>query len=177
MWSFSDNSYWVVSFAIYRRNVFKESSNITKVSFMVVKPIVQSHSHVQLFVIPWPAACQAFLSFTVSWSLLKLMSIQSMIPSNHLIFCHPILLLPSIFSSIRVFSSELALHIRCPKYWSSSFSISPSSVYSGFISLRIDWFGLFALQGLSRVFCSTTIWKHHFFGTQPSLRSNSHIPL
>ena len=82
MWSFSDNSYWVVSFAIYRRNVFKESSNITKVSFMGVKPIVQSHSHVQLFVIPWPAACQAFLSFTVSWSLLKLMSIQSMIPSN-----------------------------------------------------------------------------------------------
>ena len=104
------------------------------------------------------------------------MSTESVMLTNHLTLCCP-LLLPSIFSSIRVFSSELTLHTRCPKYWSSSFSISPSSVYSGFISLRIDWFDLFALQGLSRVFCSTTVWKHHFFGIQPSLRSNAHILL
>ena len=114
---------------------------------MGVKPIVQSHSHVQLFVIPRTAACQAFLSFTVSWSLLKLMSIESKIPSNHLFFCHPLLLLPSILSSIRVFSSELALHIRWPKYWSFSFSISPSNEYSGLNSFKADWFDLLAVQG------------------------------
>ena len=147
MWSFIDDSYCVISFAIYLRNVSKESSNITKVSFMGVKPIVQSHSHVQLFVIPWTAACQAFLSFTVSWSLLKLMSIESKIPSNHLFFCHPLLLLPSVLSSIRVFSSELALHIRWPKYWSFSFSISPSNEYSGLNSFKTDWFDLLAVQG------------------------------
>ena len=93
---------------------------------------------------PWTAACQAFLSFTISQSLLKLMSIWSVLPSNHLILCHP-LLLPSIFPSIRVFSKELALHIRWPKYW--SFSISPSNEYSGLISFRIDWFDLFATKG------------------------------
>ena len=95
----------------------------------------------------WTEICQTFLSFTVSWSLLRLTSIESVMPSNHLILCHPLLLLPSIFPSIRVFSSELALHIRWPKYWSFSFSISPSNEYSGLISCRIDWFDLLSVQG------------------------------
>ena len=96
---------------------------------------------------PWTAACQASLSFTISWSLLKLMSIESVMPSNHLILCCPLLLLPSIFPSIRVFSSESALHIRWPKYWSFSFSISPSNEYSELISFRIDWFDRLAVHG------------------------------
>ena len=107
---------------------------------------VQSLTHVQLFVTPWTAALQASLSFTISWSLLKLMSIESMMPSNHLILCHPLLFLFSIFPSIRVFSSEWAFPIRWPKYWSFSFSIRPSSECSGLISFRIDWFDL-AVQG------------------------------
>ena len=106
---------------------------------------VQSLSHVRLFVTPWTAARQASLSTTSSQSLLKSMSIESVMPSNHLILCHPLLLLPSIFSTIRVFSSESVLPIRWPKYW--SFSISPSNEYSGLISLRIDWFDLLAVQG------------------------------
>ena len=101
---------------------------------------VKSLSRVQLSVTPWTAAFQASLSFTVSWSLLKLMSIESVMPSNHLVLCHPLLLLPSNFPSIRVFSSESVLRIGWPKYWSFSFSISPSDEYSGLISFRIDWF-------------------------------------
>ena len=108
---------------------------------------VQSLSHVQLFVTPWTAARQASLSITNSQSLPKLMTIESVMPSNHLILCCPLLLLPSIFPSIRVFSDESALHIRCPKYWSFSFSISPSNKYSGLISFRMDWFDLLAVQG------------------------------
>ena len=96
---------------------------------------------------PWTAACQAFLSFTISQSLLKPMSVESVMPSNHLILCHPFLLLPSIFPSIKFFSNELALLIRWPKYWSFSFSISPSNDYSRLISFRIDWFGFLAVQG------------------------------
>ena len=96
---------------------------------------------------PWTAALQASLSITNSWSLLKLMSIPSVMPSNHLILCHPLLLPPSIFPSIRVFPNESVLHIRWPKYWSVSFSISPSNEYSGLISFRIDWFYLLAVQG------------------------------
>ena len=95
---------------------------------------------------PWAAAQQASLSFTISWSLLKVMSIESVMPSNHLILCHPLLLLPSIFPNIRVFSSESVLCIRWPKYWSFSFSISPPNEYSGLISFRIDWFDLLAVQ-------------------------------
>ena len=95
----------------------------------------------------WTAAHQASLSFTISWSLLELMSIELMMPSHPLILCCPVLLLPSIFPSIRVFSSELALHIRWPKYWGFSFSISHSNEYSGLISYRIDWFDLLAVQG------------------------------
>ena len=98
--------------------------------------VVQSLSHVQLFETPWTAACQASLSFTISWSLLKLMSFESMMPSNHLILCHSLLLQPSIFPNIRVFSNESDLHIRWPNYWSLSFSISPSNMYSEFISFR-----------------------------------------
>ena len=107
---------------------------------------VQSLSRVQLFVTPWTAACQASLSITNSQSLLKLMSIELVMPSNHLILCHPLLLLPSIFPSIRVFSSESVLHIKWPKYWSFSFSISPSNEYSGLISFRMDWLDLLAVQ-------------------------------
>ena len=107
---------------------------------------VQLLSHIELLVTPWTAACQASLFITNSWSLLKLMSIESVMPSNHLILYHP-LLLPSIFNSIRVFSNESVLRIRWPKYWMFSFSISPSNEYSGLISFRIDWFDLLAFQG------------------------------
>ena len=107
--------------------------------------VVQSLSHAWLFVTPWSAACQASLSFTISWSLLKLMFIESVMLSNHLVLCHPLLLMPSIFPSIRVFSNELSFRIRWSKYW--SFSISISNEYSGLISFRIDWFDLLAVQG------------------------------
>ena len=116
----------------------------------------QSLSCVQFFVTPWTSACQALLSFTISQGLLKFTSIKLVISSKHLVLCYP-LLLPSIFCSIRVFSNESALHIRWPKFWSFSFSISPSNEYSGFFSFRIDWFDIPAVQGLSRVFFSTTI--------------------
>ena len=105
---------------------------------------------------PWTAARQASLSITNSQSLLKLMSIELVMPSNHLILCHSLLLLPSIFSSIRVFSNESALCIKWPKYWSFSFSISPSNDYSGLISFRIDWFDLFAVQGILK-----SLLQHH----------------
>ena len=108
---------------------------------------VQSLSHVRLFVTPWTAACQASLSITNSRSLLKLMSFRSVMPSNHLILCYPLLLLPSIFPSIRVFSDESVFHSRWPKYWSFSFSISPSNEYPGLISFRMDWLDLLAVQG------------------------------
>ena len=116
---------------------------------------VQLLTHVQLFVTPWTAACQVSLSITNSLSLLKLMSIESMIPSNHLILCCPILLLPSIFLSNRVFSNESVLCLRGPKYWSFSFSISLSNVYSGLISFRTDWFDL-AIQGTHK-----SLLQHH----------------
>ena len=123
----------------------------------------------------WTAACQASLSFTISWSSLKLIeSIELVMPSNHLILCHLLLLLPSILLSIRVFSNESVFHIRWPKYWSFSFSIIRSNKYSGLISFRIDWISLQS-KGLSRVFSNTTFQKHQFFSTQPSLYSNSHI--
>ena len=108
---------------------------------------VQSLSHDQLFAIPWTATRQASLSITNAWSLFKLRSIESVMPSNHLILCHPLLLLPSIFPSIRVFSNESVHHIRWPKYWGFSFGISPSNEYSGPISFRMDWLDLLAVQG------------------------------
>ena len=107
---------------------------------------VQSLSRFRLFATPWTTACQASLSITCSWSLLKLMSIELVMPSNHLILCHPLFLLPSIFPSIRVCSSESVICIRWSKYWSFSFSISPSNEYSGLISFRIDWLDLLAVQ-------------------------------
>ena len=106
----------------------------------IVVAVVQSLSCVQLIVTPWTAAHQASLSFTISWSLLKLICIDLVMPSNHLVLCCPLLLLPSIFPSIRVISNESVLRIRLPKYWSCSFSISSSNDYSGLISFRIDWF-------------------------------------
>ena len=113
-------------------------------------------SHVRLLVTPWTAACQASLSITNSWSLLKLMSIESVVPSNHFIFYRPLLLLPSIFPSIRVFSNESVIHIRWPKYWSFSFSISPSNEYSGLTSFRMDWLDLLAVQGTLK-----SLLQHH----------------
>ena len=121
-------------------------------------------SHVWLFATPCTAAHQASLSFTISQSLLKLTSIESVMPFNHLVLCHPLLLLPTIFPSIRVFPSKLALHIWCPKYWSFSFSISPSNEYSVVISFRMNWLGLLLSKRLSRVFSNTTVRKHQFFG-------------
>ena len=128
--------------------------------------VVQSPGHVQFFVSPWTPACQATLTLNISWSSLKLISIELVMPSNHLILCCPLLLLPSILPSIRVFSNESAVCIRWPKYW--SFSISPSKEYSGLISVKIYWFDPLAFQGtpcFSRVFSSTAIGKHQFFGT------------
>ena len=118
--------------------------------------VVQSISCVRLFETPWTAAHQASLSFTVSQSLLKLMSIELMMPSNHLILCHPLLLLPSIFPSIRVFFSESALCIGWPKYWSFRFSVSPSNEYSGLISFRTDCLDLLAVQRTLK-----SLFQHH----------------
>ena len=117
---------------------------------------VQSISCVRLFATPWTAACQASLFITNSQSLLKLISIESVMPSNHLILCPPLLLPPSIFPSKRVFSSESVFHIRLPKYWSFSFSISPSNEHPGLISFRIDWLDLLAVQGTLK-----SLLQHH----------------
>ena len=121
---------------------------------------------------PMNCSVPGFLSITNSQSLL---SIESVMPSNHLILCCPFLLLPSIFPSIRVFSNESVLCIRWPKYWNFSLSISPSNDYSGLMSFRIDWFDLLQSKGISRVFSNTTVQKHQFFSAQVSLESNSHI--
>ena len=140
---------------------------------VVVVVVVQSFSRVQLFATPRTAARQASLSLTISWHLLKPVSIESVMPSNHPVLCHPLRLLPSTFPSFRVFCNESALHIRWPKYW--SFSISPSNEYSGLISFTIDWLDSLQSKGFSRVFSNTTVQKYQFFSTQPSLWSNSHI--
>ena len=135
---------------------------------------VQSLSHVRLFVTPWTAARQVSLSITNCQSLLKLMSIESMMPSNHLILCRPLLLPPSIFSSIRVFSNESALCIRWRKYWSFSFSISPSNEHSGLISFRMDWLDLLAVQGTLKSLLqhhsskASILWCSAFFTVQLS---------
>ena len=118
--------------------------------------LVQSLSYVLLFVTPWTTACPDSLSITNSQRLLKLLSIESVMPSNHLILCHPLFLPPSIFPSIRVFSNESVLCIRWPKYWSFSFSISPSNEYSGLISIRMDWLHLLAVQGTLK-----SLLQHH----------------
>ena len=136
---------------------------------------VQLLSSVRLFVTSWTAACQASLFITNSCSLLKLMSVELMIPSNHLSLCRPLLLLPSVFPRIRVFSNQLTLHIRWPKYWSFSFSISPYNKYSGLISFRVDCFDLLAVQVIFKSLPQHHSLKHQFVGAQPSLWSTSHI--
>ena len=118
--------------------------------------VVQSLNHVWLFVTPWTVVLQASLSFTIPRSLLKLMCTESVMLSNHLILCHPLLFLPSIFPTIRAFSNESALHIRWPKYWSFSFNISPSNEHSGLISFRMDWLDLLAVQGTLK-----SLLQHH----------------
>ena len=124
--------------------------------FLCFSQSVQLLSRIQLFVTPWTAARQASLSIASTWSLLKLMSIESVMPSNHLILCRPLLLLPSIFPSIRVFSNESVIRIRWPKYWSFGFSISPPNKYSGLISFRMDWLKLLAVQGTLK-----SLLQHH----------------
>ena len=134
--------------------------------------VVQSLCYIWLFVTPWTAARQASLSLTISWSLLKLMSFESVMPSNHLILCHPLLLLPSIFLSIRVFPNESAFHIKWPNSWSFSFSISPSNEYSELISFRIDWFDFLAVQRTLKSFLqhhiskASILWLSDFFVVQ-----------
>ena len=141
-------------------------------------PVVQSLSCIQLFATLWTVACQVSLFFTISQSLLKLMSIESVMPSNHLFLCWPLLLPSSIFPSIRVFSNESVLHIRWPKYWSFSFRISPSKEYSGWFPLGLTALISLLPKGLLRIFSNTTILKHQFFGAQPSLwYSYNHIRL
>ena len=128
-----------------------------------------SLSHVRLFAAPWTTARQASLSITSSQSLLKLMSIKSVMPSNHLILCPHLLLLPSILPSIRVFSNGSALRIRWPKYWSFSFNIRPSNEHPGLIFFRMDWLDLLAVQGTLKSLFQHTVQKNQFFGTQLSL--------
>ena len=143
---------------------------------MVVLPhsSVQSLSCVRLFATPWTEACQASLSITNSWGLFKLMSIELVMPSNHLILCHPLLLLPSVFPSIRAFSYESALCIRWPKYWSFSFNINPSNEYSGLLFFRMDWLDLLAVQGILKSLLqhhsskASILWHSAFFIVQLS---------
>ena len=137
------------------------SENLTVYQFNSV----QSLTHARPFATPWTAACQASLCITNPWSLLRLMSMESVMPSHHLILCCPLLLPPSIFPSIRVFSNESVLHIRWPKYWSFSFSIRPFNEYSG-QTFRIDWLDLLAVQGTLKSLLQHTVQKHQFFGTQ-----------
>ena len=146
-----------------------------KLTAHTVISLVQSLSRVQLFVTPWTAARQASLSITNSRSLLKLMSIESVMPSNHLILCPAVLLPPSIPPSIRVFSNESVLRIRWPKYWSFSISFSPSNEYSGLISFRMDWLDLLEVQGTLKSLLQHHSSKAQLFGAQLFLLSNSHI--
>ena len=136
---------------------------------------VQLPSCIRLFQTPWIAACQASLSITNSQSSLKLMSIESVMPSNHLILCHPLLLPPLIFPSIRVFSNESVLRMRWPNYWIFTFSISPSNEHPGLISFRMDWLDLIAVQGTLKTLQHHSSKASKFFSSQLSLYSNSHI--
>ena len=169
--------YWSFSFSISPSNEYSgliffrmDWLDLFEIQFHSV----QSLSHVWLFVTPWTVVHQASLSITNSWSLLKLMSIESVMPSNHLIQCLPLLLPPSIFPSIRVFSSESVLCISWPKYWSFSCSISPSSEYSGLISFRMDWLDLLAVQGTLKILLqhhsskASILWDSSFFIVQLS---------
>ena len=184
---FFNLSYWFMTMAIQSPSILPSRGTLiqmtTDICFNLlfhqcllsdeIVVIVQSLSHVWVLVTPWTAACQDSLSFTISWNLLGFMSLELMMPSNHLILCCPLLLLHSIFPSIRVFSNDSALRIMWPKYWSFLFSNSPSNEYSGLIFFRIDGSIFMLSMGLSRVFSSTTIGTHQFFGAQSSLWSNS----
>ena len=184
---FFNLSYWFMTMAIQSPSILPSRGTLiqmtTDICFNLlfhqcllsdeIVVIVQSLSHVWDLVTPWTAACQDSLSFTISWNLLGFMSLELMMPSNHLILCCPLLLLHSIFPSIRVFSNDSALRIMWPKYWSFLFSNSPSNEYSGLIFFRIDGSIFMLSMGLSRVFSSTTIGTHQFFGAQSSLWSNS----
>ena len=150
-----------LNFFSQQKNMMGELLFSHKVMYDSLKPCEVQHTRLS-----W---------LTVSQSLLKLMSTESVMPSNHLIFCHPLFLLPSIFPGISIFSKESALRIRWPKYWSFSFNTSPSNEYSRLTSFRIDWFHLLQSKELLSIFSRTTIQKHQFFGTHPSLCSNSHI--
>ena len=147
--------------------IYHANLNLRKAGMAISS--VQSLGHVQLFATPWTAAHQASLSITNSQSLPKLRSVELVMPSNHLILSCPLLLPPPIFPIIRVFSNESTFRIRWPKYWSFSFSISPSNEHPGLISFRMDWLDLLAVQGLSRVFSNTIVQKHLLFSTQLSL--------
>ena len=161
---------------LFKVLAFDHSTYLVKCQYLLhpneKRVVVQSFSCVQLFAIPWTAAHQASLSFTIFWSLVKLMSIVSVMSSNQLIFYHPLLLLPSILPSTRVFPNDLALCIRWPKHWSLSFSISPSNEYSGWISFRTDWFDLLPVQGaLKSLFQyhsskASLLWHSTFFIVQ-----------
>ena len=130
--------------------------NFSSCEMEIIFSSIQSLSRIQLFATQWTAACQGSLSITSSWSLFRLMSIELVMPSNHLILCCPLLPLPSIYPSIKVFSNESVLRIRWPEYWSFSFNISPSSEYSGLISFRMDWLDLLAVQGTLK-----SLLQHH----------------
>ena len=152
-----------------RGDIFKSAHN-SQTSEIRAFVVVQLLSHGQLFATPWTAACQASLSSTISWSWLKFMSIELVMLSNHLILCCPLLFLPSIFPSIRFFSNEPALRMRWPKYWSFSFSISPSKEHPGLISFRMDWVDLLAVQGTLKILLQhhsskTSILRHSAFFT------------
>ena len=160
---------------------FHKISDCKQMSMKILNDVVgifssvQSLSRVWLFATPWIARRQASLSITISWSSLKLTSIESVMPSSHLILCHPLLLLPSIPPSIRVFSNESTLCMRWPKYWSFSFSIIPSKEIPGLISFRMDWLDLLAVQRTLKSLLQHHSSKASFFGTQPSSQFNSHI--
>ena len=143
--------------------------------FIIQFSSVQSLKRVWLLVTPWIAACQVSLSITNSWSLLKFMPIELVMPSSHLILCHSLPLLPLIPPSITVFYNESTLRMRWPKYWSFSFSISPSNEHPGLISFRMDWLDLLAVQGTRKSLSNATVQNHQFFGAQLSSQSNSHI--
>ena len=156
---------YLTHFAVQQKLTHHHKSTIIEV--------VQSLGRVQLFATPWTAARQASLSFTISQTLLKLMSVESVMPSNHLILCHLLPFLPSVFPSIRVFSNELAFCMRWPEYW--SFSINLSNEYSGLISFRMDWLDLFAVQGTLKTLLQHHSSKASVLWSQLSLQSNSHI--
>ena len=146
----------ISSLGFFPSSLYTAQWSFYAIKLIIFAPSVQLLSRVRLFVTPWTATGQASLSITNSQRLLKLMSIEAMMPSNHFILCHPLLLPPSIFPSIRVFSDESVLHIRWPKYWSFNFSISPSNEYSGLISFKMDWLDLLAVQGTLK-----SLLQHH----------------